>query len=173
MPQRVASNVVDHRVYDGGVNVEDITSITLPNIEYAKADFENIAGLVGALSFANPAYVGLMTCEIAHNNGLNCDELETPVMHEIEFRLARQDLNVPDTALEYGSAKYRIAGQPVTVNNGTIERGNPLGSTVTYNLTRFIKEIAGKTVTHIDIPAGIVVINGHDFGSQVKNILDS
>jgi len=170
MPKKVFANVVDHRVYDDGVNIEDVTSITLPDLEFTKTEFD-VAGMVGKLNMANPAHLEAMSYTIAHNNGLEGERLATPDIHQHEFRLMRQNLDVPDARLEYDSVKYRLAGQMVKESGGSIERGNPLGSTVEYSCQRFIKEIAGKIVVHVDIPAGIVIINGVDYGA-VSSILD-
>lgn len=170
MPKKVHNKIVGQRLYDGANEVEDVTSVTLPDVEYGADEFD-VSGLVGALEVIDPTHINAMTFSISHNNGLNCQTLSTPIQHNFEFRIAQQVLNVATGNTEYKSVKYRVSGKPKKVSDGSAERGNPLGSTVDYAVNRYEKEVDGRIVTQIDILAGIVRVNGYDFSSQVANLL--
>lgn len=170
MPKKVFNKIVGQKLVDGAVEIEDVTGVTLPDIEYSTDEFD-VSGLVGALEVSDPTHINAMTFSVKHNNGLNCQTLSTPIQHNFEFRLAQQALNVGLGTTEYKSVKYRVSGYPKKISDGEAERGNPLGSTVDYTVNRYEKEVDGKIVTQIDILAGIVKINGRDFSSQVANLL--
>lgn len=171
MPQKVYANIVDHLIMDDGVEVEDVTSITLPDVDFTRTEFDP-SGMAGVIELANPTHLEKMSYTIAHNNGRNTEKLSTPEIHQQEFRIARQNLDVAGVQLEYSSVKYRVAGQAVKTSDGSVERGNPLGSTVEYACIKFIKEIDGAVVTHIDLSAGIVIINGRNYSDQIRSILN-
>ena len=55
---------------------------------------------------------------------------------------------------------------------GSIETGNPYGSTEKYSVLRYEEEIDGEIVTLIDSTAGIIRINGVDYSSKLSSLLD-
>ncbi len=168
--QKVYNNVVDHRLIDGGEDVEDITSVTLPNLEHSTAEI-NVAGMAAAVEVPDVTHYNAMEFSVAHNNGVNGSLLGTPGKHQMEFRLARQLYNVAKTDMGYESVKYRVTGLHKTRQFGTVERGNPTGYTDVYSVIRFEEEVAGKIVTLVDAASGIVKINGRDYTSPVQDLL--
>lgn len=170
MPKKVHNKVVGNKLVDGSTEIEDVTSVDLPDIEFDTDEFD-VAGLVGLLEVVDPTHLKAMTFSVTHNNGLNCEMLSTPIQHNFEFRIAQQVLNVGMGATDYNSIKYRVSGYPKKSSGGTVKRGDPLGTTVDYSVHRYEKEVDGKVVTRIDILAGIVVINGVDISSQVSSLL--
>lgn len=170
MPKKVHNKIVGQKLMDGNLEVEDVTSVTIPDIEFT-ADEYDVSGLAAAFEAIDPTHVNAMTFSISHNNGTNCQQLNSPKKHHFEFRLAQQALNTAKGDTGYQSVKYRVDGMPKKISDGTAERGNPLGTTVDYTVLRFEKEVAGKVVTLIDALSNIIKINDVDYTSQINQLL--
>jgi len=171
MPAKVYNNVVDHRLVNNGIVTEDITSVTLPAIEHPTVNIV-AAGVTGDVDMPNTSRVSAMELAISHNNGNNCQYLTNPNKHTIEFRLARQRYNVKKGMLEHEGVKYRITGVHKSTEHGTVEAGNPLGSTERFTVLRFERIVNGETDTIVDVMSGVLKFNGHDLVSEVQALLN-
>lgn len=171
MPKKVANKVVGNKLMDGSYEIEDVTSVTIPDVEYGVDEFD-VSGLAAVIEAIDPTHVNAMTFSIAHNNGLNCWRLNSPKKHQFELRIAQQVLNTSNGSVKPNSVKYRIDGMPKKISDGTVERGNPLGTTVDFTVLRFEKEVSGVVVTLIDALANIVKINGVDYTNQINELLN-
>ncbi len=169
--KQIYNNVVDHRLLDGGTEVEDVTSVELPTISYKASTFD-VAGMAGALEVPDMNSIEAMSITISHNNGVNGTLLNVPGKHLVEFRIARQRLSVSSGDLGYEGGKYRVTGMLKSQKEGTVERGNPIGTTNEYSVSRYEREVDGVVVTLIDVVAGIVKINGVDYSSKVRSLLN-
>lgn len=170
MPKKVYNNVVDHRLIDNGNVAEDVTSVTLPTIEHPTTSVA-ASGMAMDVDIPNMAHLNAMEISVSHNNGVNCQYLGNPGKHNLEFRLARQRYNVAEGDNEYESAKFRCIAVHKSTEDGTVENGNPLGTTEKYSILRYEKEINGEIVTLIDAMSGIIRINGRDYRSPVESLL--
>ena len=170
MPKKVYNNIVGHKLIDNNKECEDITSITLPSIQFSTTTMDAM-GMVGAIDVPNSCHVNASSYSIAHNNGTNCQYLHTPGLHNTELRLARQRYNVALAAIEHESVKFRLRGMFTGTEQGTVERENPLGSTENYSTVRMEREIAGKVDMVIDYAAGIIKINGKSYSNDIENLL--
>ena len=130
------------------------------------------AGMAGAVDMPNQAKLESMELSISHNNGSNCKFLTNPNKHTIEFRLARQRYNVTKGELEHEGVKYRITAVHKSTEHGTVEAGNPLGSTERFTVLRFERIVDGETDTVADIMAGVLKFNGYDLVSEVQSLLN-
>lgn len=128
MPKRVYNNVEGHRVLDGGSVCEDVTSITLPTVEHPTTTI-SASGMAMDVDMPNTTHLNAMELSIAHNNGVNCRYLATPGKHNIEMRVVRQRYNVAGVEIEHESLKVRATCVHKSTDKGTIETGNPYGST--------------------------------------------
>lgn len=171
MPKKVYNNVEDHRLIDNGRTVEDVTSVGLPTVEHPSVDID-AAGMAGVVSMPNSVKVNAMELTVNHNNGTNCDRLADSGKHTLEFRLVRQRYNVAKGEIEHESVKYRVTGVHRSTEDGTVEAGNPLGSTDRYAVLRYEKIINGKTTTLVDIMTGTIKINGKDITNVVQSMLN-
>ena len=71
------------------------------------------------------------------------------------------------------SLKVRLTGMPKSINKGTIESGNPFGSTVEYSCTRYEEEQEGVITTLIDIMMPDRYIwNGTNYYQDYSSMLD-
>ena len=170
MPKKVRANVVGQKVLDGRIEVEDVTSIDMPEISHVLTEVD-VPGMAGKMSIPDPTHLEAMTMSIAHNNGLNSQVLNEPRVHNFEFRLAVQELDATKGQIDHKSVKFRVSAAFTKVSKGTIETGNPLGSTNEYSVYRLEEEREGKVVTLIDILKGIIRINGKDYNSDVLRML--
>lgn len=171
MPQKVYNNVEGHRVVDNERVVEDVTSVSLPTIEHPTVSI-SVAGMAADVDMPNTTHINAMEYGVSHNNGVNCKYLANPGKHMIETRIVRQRYNVAAGDIEHESVKVRVTGVHKSTEKGTVETGNPLGSTDKYSVLRFEEEINGEITTIIDAMAGIIRFNGVDCTSVVENLLN-
>lgn len=171
MPKRVYNNVEDHKLLDNKRVCEDITSVVLPTVSHPTTTID-AAGMAGAVDMPNQAKLEAMELSISHNNGSNCQYLTNPNKHTIEFRLARQRYNVTKGELEHEGVKYRITAVHKSTEHGTVEAGNPLGSTERFTVLRFERIIDGETDTVADVMAGVLKFNGNDLVNEVQSLLN-
>lgn len=171
MPKNVYNSVVDHRLLDGQTTVEDVMTVTLPEIKNTITEMD-VAGMVAAIDVPDIGRFEKMSFEVNHNKGLNSDVLSRPGMHEIELRIARQKLTTSTGTLDYEGVKVRVRGILLGVKKNDMERGNPLAETVTYGVYRYEEEINGKQHILIDVLGSKVVVDGKDYTSSWKHLLE-
>jgi P2 family phage contractile tail tube protein len=169
--KKIMSNVVDQKILDGNREVEDVTSITLPDIEHVTTELD-VAGMSGKLNIPDPTRLEAMEISIAHNNGVNSKVLNEPRVHKFEFRLALQMMNVSKGEIEYKSMKYRVHAAFTKVSKGEAKTGNPLGATNSYSVYRYEEEQDGVVITLIDLLNNIIRINGQDYNNVIKKMLN-
>jgi P2 family phage contractile tail tube protein len=168
--QKVYNNVEDHRVIDEGRVVGDVTSVGIPTLTKSTTTID-VSGMVMAVDMPNSMHFEATEFSIAHNNGVNGRYLANPGKHAIEVRVARQSYNVATGVMEHKSVKFRLTGVHKETDKGSVETGNPLGSTEKYSLMRYEEEIEGEIVTIIDSMAGIIKFNGESYTDEVENLL--
>lgn len=169
--KNIKINVVDHKLLDSSKEVEDVTSVVLPSFEHPTTTIET-AGLALNMDIPDMTKFNAAEYSVAHNNGNNCKFLATPGVHTQEFRTVRQKYTVSKTNIDMESVKFRLTGLHKSTEKGTIETGNPWGSTDKYSLVRYEEIVDGVTTMLIDGPANIVRINGKDYAGSVQALLN-
>lgn len=163
-------NVVDHLLLDNNHEVEDVTSVVLPTFEHPTTEIDT-SGVALVMDIPDMTKFNAAEYAIAHNNGTNSKHLAQPGIHTDEFRTVRQKYTVSKTKIEYESVKYRLKGIHKSTEKGTIETGNPWGSTDKYSLIRYEEIVDGKQTMLIDGPNNIIKINGKDYAEDVQKLL--
>lgn len=171
MPKKVYVNVADYKVKDGNYEVEDVTSVVLPTVSHPTIPI-NSAGMAGAIDMPNQSKLEAMEFSVNHNNGTNANRLIGPGLHHFDFRLARHRYNVSKADLAPEGVRYEITAVHKSTEHGTVEAGNPLGSTERYSVTRFVRYVDEKEDTVADIMNGLIKLNGKDCVSDVKALLN-
>ncbi|MGN0996553.1 MAG: phage major tail tube protein [Candidatus Ventricola sp.] len=171
MPKKVYNNVEGHRVLDSGEVCEDITSVGMPTIEHPTTSID-VAGMAMGVDMPNTTHLNAMELSVAHNNGVNCARLSAPGKHFIEVRVVRQRYNVAGGEIEHESVKFRVTGVLKSVEKGSIEMGNPYGSTCKYSILRYEEEISGEVTTLLDAMAGIIRMNGVSYTDTIESLLN-
>ena len=170
MPSKVYYNVEGSRVINDGRVTEDVTSVSLPTISHPTTSIDAL-GMALAIDMPDPTRVEAMEFGISHNNGLNGRYLSEPGRHFIETRIVRQRYDVAAGEVNHESVKVRVTAMHKSTEKGTIETGNPYGSTEKYSVMRYEEEINGEIVTVVD-STGIVRWNGKDYRSVVESMLN-
>lgn len=171
MPKKVYNNVEGHRMIVDGMVAEDVTSVGLPSVEHPTSTISS-SGMAMDVDMPNTTHINAMEMTVNHNNGENCSLLSTPGKHNLEFRTVRQRYNVPKGTLEHESVKFRCVVVHKSTEDGTIELGNPYGSTVKFSVLRYEKEVNGKVVMLVDAMTGDIKINGKNYSEQVESLLN-
>ncbi|MBP3541815.1 MAG: phage major tail tube protein [Clostridia bacterium] len=171
MPQKVYNNVVGQKLIDNGRTVEDITSVSLPTVEFPTSTISS-NGMAADVDVPNMAHVSAMEFGVSHNNGHNCQYLNDPGKHSFELRVARQKYNVAVGDMDFESMKVRVIGLLKNDEKGAIETNNPYTGTNKYSVLRYEEEIDGKVITLIDAMTGQIVVNGKSMTDKVESLLN-
>ena len=179
MPSKVYNNVEDHRlIYESGnekFTVEDVTSVTIPTVEHPTVDID-AAGLAGVISMPNSVKVNAMEFTVSHNNGANCEKLINGGKNVIEFRLVRQKYDVALGEIQHESVKYRLTVVHKSTDDGTVQTGNPLGSSDKFSVLRYEKYVGNgadaNLVILIDVMTGQIQLNGKELTDDVQTLLN-
>ena len=170
MPSKVYNNIEGNRVLDNGKVCADVTSFTLPTISHPTNTI-SASGVAMDVDIPNTTHLEAMEFGVSHNNGVNCNLLAAPGKHTLEGRAVRQRYNVANGEIEHESVKWRVTGVHKSTEKGSIETGNPYGSTDKYSVLRFEEIINGTTTVLIDAMSGIIKFNGKSYTDPVENLL--
>lgn len=170
MPSKVYNNIEGNRVLDNNKVCEDVTSFTLPTISHPTSTI-SASGMAMDVDIPNTTHLEAMEFGVSHNNGVNCNLLAAPGKHTLEGRAVRQRYNVAKGEIEHESVKWRVTGVHKSTEKGSIETGNPYGSTDKYSVLRFEEIINGTTTVLIDAMSGIIKFNGKSYTDPVENLL--
>lgn len=170
MPSKVYNNVEGHRVLDNGTVCEDVTSFTLPMISHPTNTI-SASGMAMDVDIPNTSHLDAAEFGVSHNNGVNCNQLANPGKHILEARAVRQRYNVAMGEIEHESVKWRVTGVHKSTEKGSIETGNPYGSTEKYSVLRYEEIVNGETTVLVDAMAGIINFNGKSYTDPVENLL--
>lgn len=170
MAKKVFNNIAGIRVLFDGKEVEDVTSITLPDIRNTTTSID-AAGMVAAVDMPDSTHYEAMEASVAHNNGTNCALMQTPGKHTLEIRIARQVYDVAKADIAHQADRFRLSVVHKSSQKGSVERNNPLGGTEGFSVLRY-EEIQGKkTILLIDAAAGKVTANGKNFSDVIQKLL--
>lgn len=165
----IYGNVERFRVVANGQEVEDVTSISLPTLEHPTTSVST-SGMAGELSIPDAAFINSMTLSITHNKGRNSEQLQAS-RASIIVSLARQKYDSAGQQMGFVNITYKCIGLHVKTDEGKAETKNPLSVTDDFSLTRYEEKVEGQERVLIDIPAGIIRINGQEFTSDVEKAL--
>lgn len=172
MPKKIKINVEDHKLLDNSEVCEDVTQVVLPDFEHPTTEVNNVSGMAMNLDVPNPSRFNSAEFQVAHNNGVNCELLDTPGKHIMEFRMARQTFVTSETDIRHEGVKFRVTALFKRVSKGSIETGNPWGSTVTYGIVRYEEIVDGKQTFLVDATGNQLVVNGRSFTDDISNLLN-
>lgn len=170
MPSKIYNNIEGHRVLDNGKVCEDVTSFTLPTVSHPTSTI-SASGMAMDVDIPNTTHLEAMEFGVSHNNGVGCAALANPGKHALEGRAVRQRYNVSKGEIEHESVKWRITCVHKSTEKGSIETGNPYGSTEKYSVLRFEEIVNGITTMVVDAMAGIIKFNGKNYTDPVENLL--
>lgn len=170
MLSKVYNNVEGNRVLDNSLVCEDVTSFSLPTISHPTSTIK-ASGMAMDVDAPDTTHLDAMEFSVSHNNGVNCTELGKPGKHLLEGRAVRQRYNVASGEIEHESFKVRVTGLHKSTEKGTVETGNPLGSTDKYSVLRYEEIVGGETTILVDAMAGIIKFGGTDYTDPVESLL--
>ena len=172
MPKKIKINVEDHKLIDNNRVCEDITQVVLPDFEHPTTAVDNVSGMAMNLDVPNPSRFNSSEIQVAHNNGVNCEYLDMPGKHSMEFRMARQTFDTSKTDIKHEGVKFRVTGLFKKVTKGTVETGNPWGSTCSYGIVRYEEIVDGTQTFLVDATGNKLVVNGKSFTDDISSLLN-
>lgn len=169
MPSKVYNNVEGHRLLDNGVVCEDVNKVDLPTLSHPTSKI-SASGMAMDIEMPDTTHLEAMEIAVAHNNGVNCHLLAAPGRHNLELRIVRQCYNKVSGEIEHKSVKVRTTCVHKSTEKGSVEIGNPLGSTEKYSILRYEEIMDGETIVLIDVDK--IEVNGVSYTDPVEKLLN-
>lgn len=153
------------------VFVQDTTSVTLPNLEYL-TDTISGAGIVGEIDMPTLAQLGSMTLEMAlRRSNPQAIALLSPGSHEVEVRWVTDTVDSSTGAVTAVGAKQIIKGFAKSLEGGNLENNASQEANVILEVVYLKYIINGETVVELDKLNNVLVVNGVDYGKQIRENL--
>lgn len=157
-----SGNVINHRVLVGNTEVDDVTSITLPNLEQQTVDL-NGAGIMGTISMPTTGQIGSLELSIAYRSlSRSVLRLQRPGNQNIEVRFVKDYMDRNGQMLPQG-AKVFATGVLKSSEGGNIENNGAIEGSVTYEVLRYRVIVDGVETLLIDKLNNIYRVDGVDY----------
>lgn len=164
------ANVERFRLTVNGTEIEDVTSITLPDVEHPTTAIST-AGMAGELELPDTAFVNAMTFSVTHNKGKGAEALLAS-RATIIVSIARMRYDTAGQEVGYVNTTYKLIGMHKKTTEGRVETKNPLSVTDDFSISRFEERVEGKERVFIDVTSGTVREAGENRTSAVESALN-
>lgn len=163
--------VEDNCLLDGGVTIDSVTGVELPEISWKTAEISSGYGMAGDLTLPT-LKLNAMEMTVNTDSGDSMEQLSRPGLHNLELREAVSDFYSSASSLEYKSVKYRVVGQVTTVSDGSSKPGEAKEGSVKFSLSYYEKEIDGRITRLVDVANGTIRWDGVDYRDQIQRLLN-
>lgn len=151
------------------VELIDITTFTLPDIEFDDAEMEG-AGLLGTVNLPNPFAVGDIEIEIT---GKSYSGMKILFNQDVEVRLNwAEDAVQTGGTTEYIGTTVIAKGRPKSLPGSDIKKGEGKEIKATLGCYYYKLMENGTTMFEINKLTGKLVINGTDISSKLNKALN-
>lgn len=173
---KITNKNIDFVAYDTSLGksrtlLEDITSITLPDIE-RQSDSISGAGILGEIDYPSSTQVATMVCEVtARANSPIFDRLLKHDILKLEVVWVQETLDPASASTGMVTYKAQLEGKVKKVTGGKAEKNAQSEGGFTLNVWRYVKHEDGKKVLAIDQMSSVFEVDGVDMAGKVKQLL--
>lgn len=158
------------KVIAEGHEIDNITSVTLPDIEQ-KAEEVQGSGLLGSVAIPTPGHFSAMNTTISIRAAGKDKRYLLQANTNLEIRMAA-NMRATDGTMYVSGTRMYVNGTPVKVTNGSAEIGKAKEESYEYSTTRYREVVDGEETVLIDQIAGVYKVGGIDMLSGLHNALD-
>lgn len=155
--------------YRGNKLIGNTGEVTLPNLEAMTATVAG-GGVLGEVDMPVIGRFGSITMEIPFRAvGDEMYELADPTQSvELTLRGSIQTQDPGSLDVDSYGMRIIIRGLPKALNNGNANKGNPMDSSVTIELSYYKVEVDGKERVELDKINYVYKINGKDKLAKIR-----
>lgn len=168
---KVDEFVVSYVMYEDGTEYMGTTEVTLPDLEFVTEELAG-AGISGKIQEVITGNMSAMTTTFNFRTvGKWTAKLLEPRMHNIDLRVAQQNMETRDGITSVSSVKHVMKIKPKKITPGKVSAATTADASGEYAVFYYALYIDGEKVTEIDPLNFICVINGKDFLEDVRRAL--
>jgi len=171
MSKDIKSSVIYTALFDNDRYIGAGVSVTLPGVTLSTADIKG-AGVMGTLAIPSTGQIESMEW-VVNLRGIEADSdrLTRPGMHRQELRFYQDTYNPGSAKMSQNYVKIFLDGIFKSNDGGSVEQGNPVEGSATYELFRMQKFVDGAEILLIDKTKGIYQVNGTDYWAPIRSIM--
>ena len=162
---------IDFEIYEDGVRIEGVTAYTLPN-KVRKTIVVNGAGLGGDIESAITGQYEPM--EASFNfRGYSRDvaKISEPRRHTVDLRVAEQHEDPLSGEVRIARTKHIMVIIPKSKSGGNVQNATANETVVATSVRYWATYVDGRLTELFDPANGIDIINGFDYGEEVRKAL--
>lgn len=163
--------IVSYFMYENGTDYMGTTEVTLPDLEFLTEEVKG-AGISGTVEEVIIGYIASMTTTFNFRTvGKWTAKLLEPRMHNIDLRVAQQNLETKDGTTSVSSVKHVMKVKPKKTTLGKVAAASAADASGEYSVLYYALYVDGEKIIEIDPLNYICIINGKDYLKEVRKAL--
>lgn len=163
--------VVSYAMYENGTEYMGTTEVTLPDLEFMTEELSG-AGIAGKVEEVITGNMSAMTTTFNFRTvGKWTTKLLEPRVHNIDLRVAQQNMETKDGTTSVSSVKHIMKIKPKKTALGKVSAASTADASGEYSVLYYALYVDGVKVTEVDPLNFICIINGRDFLKEVRKAL--
>lgn len=163
----ISGNVIAHKLFADGIEIDDNVSCQLPSIETQTSEIKG-AGILGSIDMPATGQFNSMVFTI-NSRSINAksSNLAKPGVQNLELRFVKDVLAANGQMVPQG-AKIFIAGINKKYDPGKVESPAAMDGSIEFEVLRYRQIIDGVEMLLIDKRNYVYKVNGVDYLQQVR-----
>lgn len=163
--------VVSYAMYENGTEYMGTTEVTLPDLEFMTEELSG-AGIAGKVEEVITGNMSAMTTTFNFRTvGKWTAKLLEPRVHNIDLRVAQQNMETKDGTTSVSSVKHVMKIKPKKTTLGKVSAATTADASGEYSVLYYALYVDSVKVTEIDPLNFICIINGKDYLKEVRKAL--
>lgn len=168
---KVDEFVVSYAMYENGTEYMGTTEVTLPDLEFMTEELSG-AGIAGTVEEVITGNMSAMTTTFNFRTvGKWTTKLLEPRVHNIDLRVAQQNMETKDGTTSVSSVKHIMKIKPKKTTLGKVSAASTADASGEYSVLYYALYVDGVKITEIDPLNFICIINGKDYLKEVRKAL--
>lgn len=168
---KVDEFVVSYAMYENGTEYMGTTEVTLPDLEFMTEELSG-AGIAGTVEEVITGNMSAMTTTFNFRTvGKWTTKLLEPRVHNIDLRVAQQNMETKDGTTSVSSVKHIMKIKPKKTTLGKVSAASTADASGEYSVLYYALYVDGVKITEVDPLNFICIINGKDYLQEVRKAL--
>lgn len=168
---KVDEFVVSYAMYENGTEYMGTTEVTLPDLEFMTEELSG-AGIAGAVEEVITGNMSAMTTTFNFRTvGKWTTKLLEPRVHNIDLRVAQQNMETKDGTTSVSSVKHIMKIKPKKTTLGKVSAASTADASGEYSVIYYALYVDGVKITEVDPLNFICIVNSKDYLQEVRKAL--
>lgn len=168
---KVDEFVVSYAMYENGTEYMGTTEVALPDLEFMTEELSG-AGIAGTVEEVITGNMSAMTTTFNFRTvGKWTTKLLEPRVHNIDLRVAQQNMETKDGITSVSSVKHIMKIKPKKTTLGKVSAASTADASGEYSVLYYALYVDGAKITEVDPLNFVCIINGKDYLQEVRKAL--